>query len=439
MTGGGIGVVYSALRGEGSLIRGLGGKSTGPLALMRMVNECSRYIVQGGSRRSAVWAGLHWNHPDIDKFIRLKDWSPAIRKVRSEDHSFGAPMDGTNISVILDSAFFTAYHDKAHKDHALAQKVYWDTVKHMLKTGEPGFSIDVGEHDGEHLRNACTEVTSRDNHDCCNLGSLNLARIRSQEELAEAIDLATAFLLCGTLYSELPLPAMKKVREKNRRIGLGLMGVHEWLLRRGKRYGPDADLEQWLTLYRDLSDSAGVTYSKKLGVARPIATRSIAPTGTISIIGETTSGLEPIYAVAYKRKYLIEQQWYARYVIDPTAQRLIQQGVDPDDVEDAFTLADDVERRIKFQAWVQKHVDHGISSTINLPAWGSPQNNEDKVNFFGKTLLKYLPELRGVTCYPDGARSGQPLVRVPYRKAIQQSDVAFADFGDSCSSGVCSS
>lgn len=154
MTGAGIGVVYSDIRAEGKPIRKTGGFATGPIALMQMVNEAGRGIMQGGSRRSAIWAGLHWNHPDIFKFIELKNWIPEVRDLKSRDFNFPATMDGTNISVILDDDFFKAYHSDKHKNHSLANAVYWATVKQMLKTAEPGFSIDTGVNSGENLRNA---------------------------------------------------------------------------------------------------------------------------------------------------------------------------------------------------------------------------------------------------------------------------------------------
>jgi ribonucleoside-diphosphate reductase alpha chain len=437
MSGGGIGVVYSDIREEGAVLKRKGGFSTGPCALMQMVNEDGRHVMQGGSRRSAIWAGLHWKHLDVKKFIGLKNWHPLVRQGKREDFNFPAPMDGTNISVILDDAFFAAHDNPADPDFRTARDVYWGCVRSLLETGEPGFSVDVGDNEGESLRNACCEVTSRDDSDMCNLGSLNLARFSSLQEFADAVPLATAFLLCGTLYSKLPIEQMYRVREKNRRLGLGLMGVHEWLLKRNCPYGPSEELSHWLYVYEQ-SGAHASRWADRLGCSRPVATRAVAPTGTISIAAETTSGIEPIFAVAYKRRYLDGKTWKAQYVVDQGAQRMIDGGVDPRLIEDAVTLAEDVERRMRFQAWVQRYVDHGISSTINLPSWGSPLNDEGKVTSFGNTLLKYLPHLRGITAYPDGSRDGQPLVRVPYEEAISQLGTEFLDNSDrGCKSGVC--
>lgn len=439
MVGGGIGVVYSNLRGEGSPINGLGGASTGPLALMRMINESGRYIMQGGSRRSAIWAGLHWDHPDVFKFINVKRHPPVWQDNKNKDFSFPLPMEGTNVSVILDDKFFAAYHDPHHPLQHHACDVYWQVIRSMLENGEPGFSVDVGDNAGEHLRNACTESCSRDNLDVCDLGSMNLGRYTSLAEFQDDVPIATAFLVAGTLASKLPIEGMKKVLEKNRRVGLGLMGVHEWLLKRGYDYRPNAELGAWLDAWATLSTGHGNHCCDTLSIARSIAKRAVAPTGTISIVAETTSGGEPIPYVAYKRRYLKGSEFYAQYVIDPTAHRLIKSGVDPDLIEDSVSLAADVNRRIDFQVWLQQYVDQGISSTINLPPWDSPLNNGSGVTRFGNALLERLPGVRGITTYPDGSRGGQPFTKVPYEEAIRQVGVEFIDNSEqSCKTGVCS-
>lgn len=442
MTGAGIGIDYSEVRPEGKLVRKTGGYATGPISLMQMINEAGRGIMQGGSRRSAIWAGLKWNHPDCIKFIQLKNWRTEVRKLKETDFNFPATMDGTNISVQLDDAFFEAYSDEKNGQHVLAQTVYWAVIRQMLKTAEPGFSVDTGKNVNETLRNACTEVTSATDSDICNLGSLNMARFDTLPEFIRAIEVATAFLLAGTVYSDVPYAQVDQVRTKNRRLGLGLMGIHEWLLKRGKAYGADPELDTWLTSYSQ-STSVAATIAGTFDISSPVKTRAIAPTGTIGIVAETTTGIEPIFCAAYKRRYLKGSLWNYQYVLDPTAKRLIDAGiVDADKIEDAYTIAEDVERRVAFQAHVQGFVDHSISSTINLPPWGSELNNEDTVKNFGNMLMKYLPKLRGITCYPDGARGGQPLTPVKYSTAskhvgevfVEQADVCDISKGGSCGS-----
>jgi ribonucleotide reductase alpha subunit len=598
MTGAGIGVDYSELRAEGAPLKRSGGWSSGPIALAQAVNELGRAAKQGGNRRGAIWAGLNWKHPDIFKFISSKDWSADIRALKAKDFNQPATLDYTNISVQLDDEFFAAYRNEHHGLHQHARAVYWDVIRHMLETGEPGFSIDCGENAGETLRNApvcaetrvlthegyktvgelvgvpttlwtgarwaedcvfektgsmvptvqvemsngvsircdpthefltttidrsrignaytytdvtnvaakdltpgtviargvsgivhpvvsdhvrawelhqrtfddagsyvsviavrddepadvyctnvgydehsfmaegvlisnCTEITSRDDSDVCNLGSINVARIESLDQMRETVELATTFLLAGTLYSHVPYEKVREVRAKNRRLGLGIMGVHEWLLARGRKYGPDAELAEYLDIYATSGDIAN-RLADEWGISRPVKTRSLQPTGTTSIVAETTSGIEPIFSAAHRRRYRVGDEWRVQYVLDPVAKRLVESGIDPDDIEDAYSLAGDIERRVVTQAWLQRWVDHGISSTINLPAWGSTENNESRVEEFGDMLMQYLPYLRGITVYPDGARGGQPLEAVPYREAAMYEGQTIIEAGDVC-------
>lgn len=431
MTGAGIGVDYSLVRPEGSLIKRTGGFATGPLALMQMLNEAGRHIMQGGARRSAIWAGLNWKHQDIFKFIAIKNWSEEVKAQKAKDFNAYAPMDGTNISILLDDLFFEAIFDTTHTDHTHALKVYKTGVRQMLENGEPGFSVDVGQNASETLRNACTEVTSADDDDICNLGSINMARVSSVQEMARLTELGTLFLLAGTVYSHIPYEKVGQTREKNRRLGLGLMGIAEWLHLHGYGYEPNDEMAKYLEEYAKSGDYAA-KFAAEFGLSVPVKTRACAPTGTIGIVAETTTGCEPIFAVAYKRRYLDGQVWKYQYVVDPTAKRLVDAGVDPDTIEDSYSIASNPERRVAFQAWLQKYIDHGVSSTINMPAWGSKFNNESLVDEFATMLLGYLPMIRGITVYPDGSRGGQPLTPVPLSEALLGEGQIFYESVDIC-------
>lgn len=442
MTGAGIGIDYSDIRGEGRLIRKTGGIATGPIALMQMINDCGHGIIQGGARRSAIWAGLNWNHPDIMKFILAKNWSEDIMMLKSKNFNFPAFLDMTNISVQLDDLFFEAYHNEKHILYSHAQSVYWAVIENMLKTGEPGFSVDTGKNIGETLRNACGEVASKDDSDICNLGSINMARIESEEDMKNVVEVATAFLLAGSVYSDVPYAKVDQMRTKNRRLGLGLMGLHEWLLKKNKKYGPDEELEKYLKIYSTNLDYAHA-YAKEWDLSKSVKGRAIAPNGTIGIIAETTTGIEPIFCVAYKRRYLKGQVWNYQYVIDPTAKKLIDLGISPNFIEDAYSLSYDITKRAEFQVWVQQYVDHAISSTINLPQWGSESNNDNSIRKIGNILIENLPKLRGITCFPDGGRGlgAQPLNVVSYQTAIKHEGEVFVENGmDVCSlskGGIC--
>jgi len=281
----------------------------------------------------------------------------------------------------------------------------------------------------------CTEITSDTPYDCCNLGSINLSKIKDLNELEEITRIGVKFLYLGTSKGVLPHENFYEVRKKNHRIGLGLMGLHEFCIRNDLRYEPSGTLGKWLHTWETVSDDEAKNVAKENGGIVPIAVRSIAPTGTISIIGETTSGIEPIFCRSYKRRWIENGRWKYTYVIDPTAARLIQEGVSHDDIEDAYTLARDVERRLSMQAFIQDYVDQGISSTINLPEWGEPGNSNAKK--FSEVLLKYLPKLRGITMFPEGSRPGQPLTPVRYETAIKHKDVMYEEDSDRCVGGVC--
>lgn len=429
MTGGGIGVDYSIYREEGAPIRKTGGTASGPLPKMNMVNEQGRRVMQGGSRRSAIYASLSRNHPDVFKFLRAKDWHSipvgntglSVWDLKQQDFNFAAPLDMTNISVNYGTDWLN-FHDLGDREIVEGtwnDPVFYANVEQALRTAEPGFSFNFFEKENETLRNACTEVTSEDDSDVCNLGSVNMGRIDNLAEFVDVVHLGTLFLLCGTMRAELPYEKVYKVREKNRRLGLGLMGVHEWLLKRGQRYGDMSELTKWMDKYEAISEATSRIYADDLGISRPVAQRAIAPTGSIGILAGTTTGIEPLFAVAYKRRYLKGQgDWHYQYVVDGTAQELIDQyGLEPERIESALDLAKDPVRRIKFQADIQDYVDQSISSTINLPEWGSQYNNPDTVEPFAKALAQYAPRLRGFTCYPNGARGGQPLTEVSYREA----------------------
>lgn len=433
MTGAGIGVDYSDLRGEGAPIKRTGGYSSGPIACMQGVNEIGRAAKSGGNRRAAIWAGLNWKHSDIFKFIDIKNWSPEIQTLKAQDWNFPAPMDHTNISVLLDDDFFVAYRDPGHTLHCHAHEVYSRVLVNACTSGDPGLSVDTGYNSGETLRNACTEVTSRDDSDICNLGSINMARIGSLAEMRRVVELGSLFLLAGTVYSDVPYPKVERVRERNRRLGLGLMGVAEFMARHG-RYGDDVSCGV-LGPYMDEYARSGIhaaRWADSWSIARPVKTRAIAPTGTIGIVAETTTGIEPIFCASYKRRYYDHGVWRAQYVIDPTAKKLVADGVKSEDIEDAYSLSRDITRRIAFQAWAQVFVDHGISSTLNFPAWGSPENNPDRVHALGDQLIERLPYLRGITIYPDGARGGQPLTPAPFAEALAHEGEVITEQVDVC-------
>ncbi len=145
MTGGGIGIDYSILRPEGRLLSRTGGLSSGPIPLMQMINEVGRGVMQGGSRRSAIYASLNWQHEDIPNFLKAKNWTEQVRSIKEQDFNFPAPLDMTNISVNYDDAW----------KFDPTNPIFLENCKQAMKTGEPGFSFNFGDKQNETLRNAC--------------------------------------------------------------------------------------------------------------------------------------------------------------------------------------------------------------------------------------------------------------------------------------------
>ena len=435
MTGGGIGVDVSLCRPSGRRLRRTGGVASGPIPLLLTLNEVGRNVMQGGSRRSALYGSLNWQHEDAFDLLHVKNWQDmylgkqkeyTVSDMKRLNFNYAAPLDMMNISLNYDDAWL----------HGGNSDIFMENCKQALMTGEPGFSFNFGSQQNETLRNACTEITSENDSDVCNLGSVNLANIESIEEFKSVVHLASKFLVCGLIRAHLPYKKVEMVRQQNSRLGLGLMGMHEWLLKRGSKYEFTDELKQWMRVYEQESTKSANEHCDRLFLNRPKGYRAIAPTGTISILAGTTSGVEPIYAVAYRRRYLTDgTRWKYQFVVDGTAESLINDGINPDDIESAVDLAADMERRVKFQFELQKYVDHAISSTINLPAW---DKNQDRVDEFAKIVRKYAHGLRGLTLYPDGSRGGQPITSVPYEEAHSKRGVVFEDNSEEqCLSGVC--
>lgn len=331
--------------------------------------------------------------------------------------------------------------------HPVACKAYrpgYVKVESVVADGSADvYCADVGvpEHSFQAegvLVSNCTEFVTDTDSDSCNLASVNIGAIDSIEELQDIVKTVAKFLICGSVRGQLPYQKAYEVRAENRRIGLGLMGMHEWLLRRNYPYEVVPELHDWLRVYKEQSEIGANEHCDRLYLARPKAYRAIAPTGTIAILAGTTSGIEPLFATAYKRRYLVESShWRYEYVVDSVAELMVKQyDVNPDAIETAASMVAEPERRIKFQYDVQKYTDMAISSTLNLPSWGSEGNNEDCVIPFAKTLAKYAHGLRGFTCYPDGSRGGQPITTVAYNEAIKHQGVIFEE-NSSCKDGVC--
>lgn len=429
-TGGGLGVNYSDVRPSGAPIRTLGGVASGPLALMEMINEVARHVMAGGKRRSALWAGLDWRHGDILKFITAKDWNEDIKRLKAKYPEAAGPLDMTNISVIIDDQYLTELRAGINTLHR-------QICESMCRTGEPAFrnqALILRDDPLGVTGNACQESTLAD-RDTCNLASIVLPRVKDLIHLEQIVRRAIQFLFNGSCRAGYPTPGIERMAARHRRLGLGIMGLHEHLLANGLPYAWHPSLKAIFKAIQEVADDEAIKYSRRMNQPKPVTTRAIAPTGTISIIAETTSGIEPIYCLAYKRRYIDGRVHKYQYVVDPTAHRLLQWGIPIEQLEDAYSLSTNLDRRLELQANVQEYIDQGISNTVNLPEWGTPGN--DNPDYHAAIIAKYLPRLKGLTFYPNGARPGQPLTPVSVDVAMAHKGVVFEENEERCLQGVC--
>lgn len=206
---------------------------------MNMVNEIGRRVMQGGSRRSTIYASLNWQHGDIWEFLKAKDWQnmqvgntgQSLWDIKQTDFNFPAPLAMTNISVNYDTDWLLQYYESGDPG-----SVFVVNVRQALKTAEPGFSFNFFDKENETLRNACTEVTREDDSDVCNLGSIKMGHVIDINETSNVYNFETKFLICGKLKAKLPYEKEEETGANNRRLGLGLMGIHERLIKRNYQY-----------------------------------------------------------------------------------------------------------------------------------------------------------------------------------------------------------
>ena len=197
-SGGGIGVDYSVYREKGAPLGRTGGVASGPVSKMIMINDIGRAIRQGGDRRSAIYGSLSAEHPDAETLLYVKDWDKieiagtgkSLADVKELDFNFPAPLDGTNISLNYGDKWLDHYNRTGD-----VGSIFKQNVRQAMKSSEPGFSFNFGAKSLETLRNACCEITSCDDSDVCNLGSLNMSRFDDIEDFRELLIVGVAIFV----------------------------------------------------------------------------------------------------------------------------------------------------------------------------------------------------------------------------------------------------
>ncbi|PWB48001.1 MAG: ribonucleotide-diphosphate reductase subunit alpha [Candidatus Methylomirabilota bacterium] len=457
-SGGGTGFAFSRLRPKDTLVKSTGGKASGPISFLRVFNAATEAVKQGGTRRGANMGILRVDHPDILEFIDCK---------------LDGGITNFNISVATTEAFMNALtqdeeyalvdpHTKLVTGHLRAREVFQRMVQAAWRTGDPGMIfIDrinaspanpIPQDELIEATNPCGEQPLGPN-DACNLGSINLARfylpsIPADAATTERIDwvgleqavrTAVRFLDDVIDVNPYPLQDISEEVRKNRRIGLGVMGWADLLLELGIPYDSDEAVtlgEEVMGFVRRIGHDASEKLAEARGPfprwsrsiykgGRPVrnsTVTTIAPTGTISIIVGCSSGIEPIFAVAFRHivgdRHLTfvnpifeevarRRGFYSEELMRRVAERGAVRGLEgvPEDVQRVFGTAHEVEPawHVKMQAAFQHQTDNGVSKTINLPNSATP---EDIARAY---MLAHELGCLGITVFRDGCKDTQVL------------------------------
>lgn len=481
-SGGGTGFSFSQIRPKGSVVKKTQGVASGALSFMQLFDKLTDVVKQGGTRRGANMGILHYTHPEIKDFITMKT-QPGV-------------MENFNVSVAVDEKFMQAVEADAEYDlidpktqvsvgKQRAKEIFDMMIEFAWKSGDPGLIvIDRINNSGSNPTPALGQIEST--NPCgeqpllpwepCNLGSINLSNFVSTgplakglldyNRLAHVVELTVRFLDNVIEVNNYPLPEIERMAKGNRRIGLGVMGWAEMLVKLGIAYDSPEALELAFHLMRFINDTA-LTASERLAATRGVfpnwsnsiydptgkyfrgevrrprhcARTTIAPTGTIAIAaGLQGSGIEPFFAIAYTRYNAKALEALKKgeepsssdvfFEVNPlfkdTAHRNNYFGLEeaelwkkindnhkavrgikeiPLDIQNLFPSSHDVavDIHVRMQAAFQKHVDNGVSKTINLP-------NSATIEDVRKSYkLAYDLGCKGITIYRDGSKSQQVL------------------------------
>ncbi|MFJ7414609.1 ribonucleoside-triphosphate reductase, adenosylcobalamin-dependent [Streptomyces sp. NPDC098077] len=436
------------------------GPHLSPTDAMEIAHAIAECVVSGGVRRSARMAICHWDDPAIDDFLECK--------------ADGSKHWTTNISVEIDDTFLAALRDEDHREHENARFVHQQVVTGMLKNGEPGYWNSSASNEGETgtviATNPCGEIALEPAENC-NLGHVNLdyfaptasgARL-DRVGLQRAHKLMTRFLIRAT-YGDVNDDQQAGLLLRNRRIGVGHLGVQGFLAKQGIRYSKAPYNEIFRAHLADLYDAVreeAREYAFELRIPEPVKVTTVAPTGSIAKLPGVTEGIHPIYARHFIRRVRFsmpdpaqaktvrdfEAQGYAvepcvydqsgnTYVVAfPTKEKLVAEveelGFDPKIVESADELT--LHEMLAFQAMYQEcWADNAVSFTANVPE-GRYQVHEAM-----DIIESWLPALKGTTLMPDGTRPQSPYERITEDEFDSYELTAIEDSTDEdCASGAC--
>jgi ribonucleoside-diphosphate reductase alpha chain len=455
-SGGGVGYFLGKIRQKGAIVRSTGGQASGPLSFLSVYNKVSDEIRQGGRRRGASLATMNYNHPDIMEFIDSK------RR--------GGELSNFNISVRVDNRFMEAVEKneeydlvEPHTGRPTGQKlkagdVFTRICENAHLNGEPGllfYDAINAENPTPHLgeieaTNPCGEQPLLP-YESCNLGSINLARMLKKEgerfvpdweKIRYVAQIATIFLDRVIDRNKSPLPQIDKVIQGNRKIGLGIMGLAQYLIRQGIPYNSEESFRAAEKVMKEIAVQSKITSRElaaekgpfpnykgsvwdKLGLPqRNATTTTIAPTGSLSIFADASPSAEPLFGVGFARNIMdgrfiqidpvFEEMWRERFgeELPQFIKELIgekgPEGISeieeiPEDLRSLFLCAHDISPldHIRMQLVLQKWVDNAVSKTINAPNQATVEDCREAF------LQAWRSGAKGVTYYRDGSRESQ--------------------------------
>lgn len=479
-SGGGVGFNFSHLRPKGDIVKTTGGVASGPVSFMEIFDKTTEVVKQGGRRRGANMGILNVNHPDILEFIEAK---------RDKDK-----LKNFNLSVAVTDRFMRLV--KGGRDYDLinprtgksegrvSARHIFEMITHTAwETGDPGliFIDEINRQNPLPLlgkieaTNPCGEQPLFP-YESCNLGSINLTKFVDGKKLnlfklKKIVRQAVHFLDNVIDVNKFPLPQIKKETLANRKIGLGIMGFAEMLIQLGIPYNSQKALDLASTIMKlittearkksvELGEKRGSfpnfkksVWVKKFKALRNATCTTIAPTGSISIIAGTTSGIEPLFALVYIRnilegarlleinsffeKMLKDQGLYSQKLLSKVAKygSIQKFKTIPYQIRKLFITALDLDPlwHLKVQATFQKYTDNAVSKTINLPA-------DSTVKDVGKIFWQaWKLKCKGITVYRYGSKGGQVLNLGSqlYKEALEEYISAESEYAGGCPKAVC--
>lgn len=449
-SGGGTGFSFSRLRPQNDIVTSTGGEASGPISFMRIFNAATEEVKQGGKRRGANMGILRVDHPDIIQFITCKDQEGSIN-----NFNLSVAITDEFMKALENDSFYNLYNPKDGSiSGQLKAKDVFDKIVHQAwKNGEPGvIFIDKinAKNPTPHIgniesTNPCGEQPLLP-FESCNLGSINIEKFIEKGqinylELEKVIYQCIHFLDNVIDANKYPISQIEKTTKANRKIGLGIMGWANALIRLGIPYNSQEGVnkaeevmkfidETAKKVSRDLAKKRGAFPNFKGSIyeqkgeepIRNATVTTIAPTGSISMIANTSSGIEPLFGVVFKSfradsEFLEVNSLFAEMAREKgfwskeLPSKILEQGTlkgikeIPVDIQNIFVTSGDIEAKwhIKMQATFQKYCDNAVSKTINFA------NNATKKDIAEAYLLAYHLNCKGLTVYRDGSREVQVL------------------------------